>query len=83
MTVLAIIGLALGAVVLVLVVGLFNRVLAPLFEIGRYAKNILSAGVGIATNLDGADQIIRTRELATAVPELAGAYLRKLERGAP
>lgn len=76
--ILAWIGLALGLVVAVLVLGLFNRVMRPLLEIDRYAQDILDAGVKIAKNLDDADEIMRTRELATAVPGLATAYLRKL-----
>ena len=76
--ILAWIGLALGLVVAILVVGLFNRVLRPLQEIDASAQDILDAGVQIAKNLDDADEILRTRELATAVPPLAVAYLRKL-----
>ena len=79
--VLAIIGLALGLVIAVLVVALFNRVVIPALEIERYAENILEAGVGIATNLDDADQIVRTRELGGAVPGLAVAYLEKVKAG--
>ena len=76
--ILAWIGLALGLVAAILVVGLFNRVVRPLLEIDRYASDILDAGVQIAKNLDDADEILRTRELATAVPGLAVAYLKKL-----
>ena len=76
--VLAWLGLALGLVVLLLVVALLNRVVRPALEIKRYADHILAAGVGIARNLDGVDEAVRTRELATAVPGLATAYLRKL-----
>ena len=77
--ILAWIGLALGLVVAVVVVGLFNRVMRPLLEINRYADDILDAGVQIAKNLDDAPEgLTRTRELATAVPGLAVAYLRKL-----
>lgn len=77
--ILAWIGLALGLLVAVVVVGLFNRVVAPLLEIDRYADDILDAGVKIAKNLDDAPEALtRTRELATAVPSLAVAYLRKL-----
>ena len=77
--ILAWIGLALGLVVAVVVVGLFNRVMRPLLEINRYADDILDAGLKIAKNLDDApEQLTRTRELATAVPGLAVAYLRKL-----
>jgi hypothetical protein len=80
--VLALIGLFLGLVIAVVVVALFNRVVGPALEIRRYADDILEAGVGIATNLDGLDELQRTRELAEAVPGLATAYLAKLP-GAP
>ena len=72
------IGLALGVAVALLVVTLFNRIVRPLLEVKRYADDILEGGVGIARNLDGVDEAVRTRELATAVPRLATAYLRKL-----
>ncbi len=78
LVVLAWIGLALGLVVAVVVVLLFNRVVRPALEIKRYADDILEAGLGIARNLDGVDEAVRTRELATAVPGLALAYLQKL-----
>jgi hypothetical protein len=78
--VLAIVGLSLGMLVALLVVALFNRVVIPALEIKRYADDILDAGIGIAKNLDDADQIARTRELASAVPGLATAYLEKVQR---
>ena len=76
--ILAWIGLALGAVVLAVVVSLFNRVMRPALEIDAYAKQILTAGVGIATNLDGVERLARTRALGGALPGLAVGYLRKL-----
>lgn len=76
--ILAWIGLGLGLVVALLVVALFNRVMRPLLESERYAEDILEAGVQIAKNLDDLDEIGRTRQLATAVPGLAVAYLQKL-----
>lgn len=76
--VLALIGLLLGVVVLLLVVALFARVMRPAREVDLYASDILTAGVGIATNLDAVDELERTRALGTAVPGLAVAYLRKL-----
>ena len=79
--ILAFVGLALGLVVAVLVVLLFNRVVRPALEIKRYAEDILAAGIGIAKNLDDADQIARTRELAGAVPGLAVAYLERVKGG--
>ena len=78
LVVLAWIGLALGLVIAVVVVGLFNSVMRPIGEIDRYASDILDGGLGIARNLDGADEIVRTQELATAVPPLAVAYLKRL-----
>jgi hypothetical protein len=75
--VLALIGLVLLLVVAVVVLHLLESVRRPIAEIDAYASDILSAGVGIATNLDGAEQIVRTRELATGVPELAVRYLKK------
>lgn len=77
-TILAWVGLALGLVVAALVVLLFNRVAGPALEIQRYADDILEGGLGIARNVDGADELVRTRELATAVPPLALAYLERL-----
>jgi hypothetical protein len=82
--ILAWIGLALGVVVLVLVIGLFNRVVGPALEIRRYADHILEGGIGIAKNLDDApEELLRTRELTGAVPGLAGAYLEKLQGPQP
>lgn len=76
--ILAWIGLALGVVVLAVVVGLFRSVLGPATEVDAYASDILTAGVGIATNLDAVDELATTRELGGAVPGLAVGYLRKL-----
>jgi len=75
--VLAWVGLALGLVIAVVVVLLFNNVVGPALEIERYSRDILDAGVGIARNVDGVDELARTRDLATAVPGLAVGYLKK------
>ncbi len=80
--ILAIVGLVLGVVVLGLVISLFTRVLRPALEIRRYADSTLEAGLGIARNVDGVDELDRTRDLATAVPGLATTYLQKLAGGA-
>ncbi|MCW3010022.1 MAG: hypothetical protein JWO90_426 [Solirubrobacterales bacterium] len=77
-SVLALLGLTLGLMVLALVLNLLNSVLRAAKEIDAYAKDILTAGLGIATNLDGADHLARTHELGGAVPGLAVRYLRKL-----
>lgn len=76
--VVALLGLGLGLVVAVVVVVLFQAIMRPAAEIDRYAADILEYGVGIARNLDGVDEAVRTRELATAVPGLAVRYLQKL-----
>jgi hypothetical protein len=75
-------GLAAGVGVLGIVVGLFNRVVQPANEIGRYADDVLDAGLAIARNLDGVDELERTRDLGGAVPGLALAYLDRLGRDA-
>lgn len=67
------IGLALGVVVLGLVASLFWRVLRPAGEIRAYADDILDAGLGIARNLDGVDELERTRDLGAALPDLITA----------
>jgi hypothetical protein len=81
--VLAWIGLALGLVIAVVVVALLQSVLRPVLEIRRYSEDVLTAGVGIAKNLDAVDELAHTRELAQAVPGLAVAYLNKLGAGNP
>ena len=67
------IGLAVLLVVAVQVLILLNRVLRPLREIKQNADEILEYGLRIAKNLDGADELARTRELAAALPDLVRA----------
>ena len=50
-----------------------NRVLRPLREIERYAGDTLAAGLGIARNLDGVDEAVRTRDLVLALRHALGA----------
>lgn len=76
--ILAWVGLVIGVVVLAVVVALFQRIMGPADEIDDYAGAILVAGVGIATNLDGVDELETTRTLGGAVPGLAVGYLKKL-----
>ena len=80
--ILAWIGLALGLVIALVVVALFNRVVRPAQEIDGYTSDILEGGVGIAKNLDDVDQLARTLELGGAVPGLATRYLEKVKGGA-
>ena len=75
--VLAWIGIVLLLVVAVLVLILLDNVRRPITEIDRYAEHILDAGVGIAKNLDGVDDLATTHELSRAVPGLAVGYLKK------
>lgn len=72
------VGLLAGVPVLGLVVALFARVVRPAAEIDRYAKDILDAGLAINANLEGLTELEQTHALATAVPDLAVAYLQKL-----
>ena len=76
--ILAWIGVILLLVVAVVVLLLLENLRRPVAEIDLYADDILAAGIGIAKNLDGAEQLVRTHALATAVPPLAVAYLQKL-----
>lgn len=75
-------GWAVGAAVFLLslpvVLLLLNRVLRPLREIKRYSDDILTAGLGIACNLDGIDEAVTTRDLAALLPRHAPAALAKL-----
>ena len=75
--VLAWIGVAVLLVVAVVVLGLLENLRRPVEEIDRYASHILDAGLGIAKNLDGVDDLATTHRLAGAVPGLAVAYLKK------
>jgi hypothetical protein len=79
--VLALIGLALGLVVLLLVASLFFRVLRPALEIEAYARDTLDAGLAITRNLDPVDELLRTRGLVMRVLDLGAAYVARLERG--
>jgi len=75
--VLAWIGLALLLVVAVVVLLLLENLRRPVAEIDRYAEHILDAGVGIAKNLDGIDDLAATHQLSQAVPGLAVGYLKR------
>jgi hypothetical protein len=81
--VLSLIGLVVGLVILLIVLALFNRVVRPALEIDRYAKDILDGGIGIAKNLDGVDELAKTRDLATSLPPLAVAYLEVVKKELP
>lgn len=78
-TILALIGLAVGLAAALVVIKLFNSIVGPALEIDEYASDILDAGVAIAANVDGVDGLLRTRELTGAVPGLAVAYLEQIK----
>jgi hypothetical protein len=82
-SILCLVGLAVGLVVLLVVLALFNRVVRPALEIDRYARDILDGGIGIAKGVDGVDDLARTRELVTTVPPLAVAYLEIVKKELP
>jgi len=77
--ILSLVGLAIGLGLAVVVVGLFNRVVLPAREIGRYASDIRETAERIESNLAGVDGLVRTRDLAVAVPGLATAYLERVK----
>lgn len=79
-SVLCLIGLAVGLVVLLVVLQLFNRVARPALEISRYAERILEGGVGIAKGVDGVDDLARTRDLVNTMPPLAVSYLEIVKK---
>ena len=80
LTVLAWLGLAAGLMVAIVVVALFQRIIVVAREIKSYADEILTGGLGIARNVDGADELVRTRDLASAVPRLGAAYIGRRGR---
>lgn len=80
-SILAWVTVAVALVGALAAVGLLYRVVQPALEIERYSGDILEAGLAIARNLDGVDELARTRELATAVPELGAAYLERQRGG--
>lgn len=82
-SILALIGLAVGLVVLLVVLALFNRVVRPALEIEGYARDILDGGIGIAKGVDGVDDLARTRDLVNTVPPLAVAYLEIVKKELP
>lgn len=76
-TVLALIGLAIGLVVLLVVIWLLNDVLAPLRRILHDVQDAQTAPL-LERGVQGTDQLARTRRLAESVPDPAVAYLQKL-----
>ena len=68
-------GLGGGVVVLGAVALLLDRTLRPTREIVAYAEDIGAAIDAIAANLDVGAELLRTRELAVAVPGLAQRLL--------
>jgi hypothetical protein len=65
-------GLLNGLAALLTALIALNRVLGPLLQIERYARDTLEAGLGIARNLEGIDEALRTRELVIALQRAVG-----------
>jgi hypothetical protein len=81
LTLLAWLALLQGALTLVVVALLLNRVLRPLREIAADADEILEWGVAITRNLDDADEAERTRDLAIALAPVVKARFANLAQG--
>lgn len=75
--VVALIGLAIGLIVLIVVIGLLNNVLTPLRAILRDLQSARTAPM-LERGVPGTEQLGATRRLAESVPDLALAYLQKL-----
>ena len=75
--ILALIGLAIGLVVLFVVVWLLQGILSPLRHILTDVQSAQTAPM-LQRGVQGTDQLNRTRRLAESVPDLAAAYLVKL-----
>lgn len=75
--ILALIGLAIGLVVLFVVIWLLQGVLTPLRHILVDVQSARTAPM-LERGVQGTDQLNRTRRLAESVPDLAAAYLVKL-----
>jgi len=75
--VLACIGLAVGLVVFFVVVYLLQDTLKPLREVLEDVKSAETAPM-LKHGVKGTDQLSRTQSLAGSVPDLAVAYMRKL-----
>jgi hypothetical protein len=76
-TVLALIGLAIGLIVLLVVIWLLANVLAPLRSILADLQSARTAPM-LERGVPGTDQLGTTRRLAESLPDLAMAYLQKL-----
>ena len=75
--VLALIGLAIGLIVLGVVIWLLANVLAPLRSILADLQSARTAPM-LERGVPGTDQLGTTRRLAESIPDLALAYLQKL-----
>jgi len=76
-SVVALIGLAVGLVVLFVVIWLLNDVLAPLRRTSNDIQDALTAPM-LERGVPGTEQLGATRRLADSVPDLALAYLQTL-----
>jgi len=70
--VLAWLGLVNGLAAALTALVALNRVLRPLGEVSRYAEETLEAARGVGRHLEGGDELLRTRELVTALQHAVG-----------
>jgi len=75
--ILAIIGLAVGLVVFVIVIKLLHGVLTPLLRISTDVQDANTAPM-LTHGVKGPEQLGQTQQLANSVPPLAVAYMTKL-----
>ena len=67
-------------VVVPLVVALATQIIRLLYEVNRYAEDILEHGVGITANLEPVPALLDTRDLVDDVADEATRYVTGLDR---
>lgn len=77
LAVLAIIGLVIGLVVFLVVILLLQGTLTPLRKVLADVQSAETAPM-LKHGVKGVDQLGRTRQLASSVPDLAVRYMQKL-----
>lgn len=80
MAILSWIGLVVGLAILIVVLALFTRVLRQALEIKDYARRTHEAALGIHRNLDGVQELERTRALVATIPQASGPYVERVRR---
>lgn len=73
-------NLALFVAVVPLLLLYLNRVLRPVYEIKKYADDVLEHGVGLTGTLDAVPKLVKTRELTSIARQRVSRYGSALER---